>query len=74
VMEIGEEALGSPEQLTPTATALGGDGWVADRAHGVTPQPMEGLPLATGAHGGGGSLPERSLQRCAMDSALEALF
>jgi hypothetical protein len=26
VMEIGEEALGSPEQLTPTATALGGDG------------------------------------------------
>jgi hypothetical protein len=26
VMETGEEALGSSEWLTPTATALGGDG------------------------------------------------
>ena len=26
VMEIGEEALGSPERLTPTASTLDGDG------------------------------------------------
>ena len=74
VTKTGEEALGSPEQLTPMASALGGDGLVADEACWVTPQPMAGLPSATGACGGNSDSPERSRRCYAMDLALEALF
>ena len=45
-----------------------------DRVCGVTPQPVAGSLLATGARGGGGGSPEWSLRRYALDSAIEALF
>ena len=70
----GEGEQGSLEWLTPVASAFGGGGWRVDRVRGVTPQPVAGLPLATGARGGGGGSPEWSQWHCALHSALEALF
>ena len=72
--KTGEETLGSPERLTLAALALSGDGLVVDKACGVMPQPMAGLPSATGACGGNSDSPERSRRCYAMDLALEALF
>ena len=45
-----------------------------DGVRRVTSQPVAGSASATGARGGGGGSLESSRWRCALDSALEALF